>query len=57
LKALRVVKRVRIEGTVTEAWALYLESVMTGSEGDAMGEFEHEERAKDALKYLMKLCQ
>jgi hypothetical protein len=39
LVVLRGLTGVRIEGTVTNAWALYLESVTTGSEDGVMVEF------------------
>lgn len=55
LVELRGLQRVRIEGTVTDAWAFYLETVMTGSEDEVMVEFEPEERAKDWFKALLEI--
>lgn len=39
LKDLRGLERARIEGTVTENWAVYLETCMTAKEGANMPDF------------------
>jgi hypothetical protein len=56
LVELRGLQRVRIEGTVTEPWALYLENVITATEDGVKVELEAEQRAKDGLKALMEIC-
>ena len=42
LQGLRGLRKVRIEGTVTEAWALYLEYVMVERKGSTVAKFKRQ---------------
>lgn len=52
LQSLRGARQVRIEGTVTEAWAEYLEMAMSALRDAEIPEFELQERAKEGLERL-----
>ena len=54
LQYLRGIKRARIEGTVTESWANYLEMAMTAATGAVVHEFDFQLEVKEALQKLVK---
>lgn len=45
-------ERVRIEGTVTEAWASWLERAMNAREVKTVPEFEFQPESKEAIRKL-----
>ena len=54
LKYIRAVREVRIEGTVTENWAQYLEMAMSASADAGVPDLELQQRAKEGLERLEK---
>ncbi len=53
LKDLRGLVDARIEGTVREEWAVYLEECMTSPTGSVVAEFEFDDKGKKAIEALI----